>query len=158
MSVDPTAVATHLLARYCWAIDDAAYEDLANVFTADATADYGAFGCHGVASLVETMTRLHRDLRTTQHLVGTVLAEEQSGGLISSRAHVRAALVAPDRRRVEVAATYRDVIKATESGWRVADRRVQGRWACGHRAILPWFAQVAEDTRGGTREEVGFDA
>jgi hypothetical protein len=78
--VELTHLASHLLARYAWAIDDGAYDDLLQVFTEDAYADYGAFACHGAEELAVRMEELHRDLRTTQHLVGSVLARREPDG------------------------------------------------------------------------------
>jgi hypothetical protein len=138
-----TILASHLLARYAWAIDDRAYDELLQVFTEDAYADYGPFACHGAEELAVRMEELHRDLLTTQHLVGSVLARGQPDGSASVVSHVRATLVrAPGGRdRVEVAATYRDRMVLTAAGPRLAERRVEGRWVTGERDILPWFRE-----------------
>ena len=142
-SPDPglTQVAADLLARYVWAIDDRDYAALRDVFTADATADYGAFACAGADEVVARMEEIHRDLRTTQHLVGSVLAEARDDGAVLVRSHLRATLVRDGgyRGRVEVSASYRDRMVRTDRGHRIAERRVEGRWIAGERSILPWF-------------------
>jgi hypothetical protein len=134
-----TQVAGHLLARYAWAIDDRAYDDLLVVFTPDVVADYGPFTCRSAEELVGRMREIHRDLRTTQHLVGSVFARSGPDGSVNVRSHVRATLVGGERGRVEVAASYRDTMVLTPTGYRIAQRRVDGRWIAGERRILPWF-------------------
>jgi 3-phenylpropionate/cinnamic acid dioxygenase small subunit len=136
-----THVAADLLARYAWAIDDRDYGELAEVFTEDVVADYGAFTGTGSADVVARMEEIHRGLRATQHLVGSVLARAEGDGRVRVRSHVRATLVrgGSERDRVEVAATYRDLMVATGGGHRIAERRVEGRWIAGERSILPWF-------------------
>jgi SnoaL-like domain len=138
-----THLASHLLARYVWAIDDGAYGDLREVFTEDAYADYGPFSCRGAEELVIRMEELHRDLLTTQHLVGSVLARGEPDGSASVVSHVRATLVRTPggRDRVEVAATYRDRMVLTPAGPRLAERHVEGHWIAGVRDILPWFRE-----------------
>ncbi|ASR37678.1 hypothetical protein BAY61_24740 [Prauserella marina] len=142
--VRATAVAAELLARYCWAIDDEAYDELRVLFLPDAVADYGAFRCRGGAEVADVMAELHRDLRTTQHLLGSVSGRAGDDGQVRVRSHVRATLVARGGEgarssRVEVAASYRDLLSHTGDGWRIAERRVDGRWVTGDRTILPWF-------------------
>ena len=150
-------VAADLLARYAWAIDDRDYAALGDVFTHDVVADYGAFTCAGADDVIARMEEIHRGLRTTQHLVGSVLAEADGDGDALVRSHVRATLVrdGADRGRVEVAATYRDRMVRTDRGHRIAERRVEGRWIAGERSILPWFhapppgtASTSADDRG----------
>jgi 3-phenylpropionate/cinnamic acid dioxygenase small subunit len=138
---DLTHVAADLLARYAWAIDDRDFGALAEVFTEDVVADYGAFTCAGSADVVARMEEIHRGLRTTQHLVGSVLALAEDDGRVRVRSHVRATLVRDggERDRVEVAASYRDLLVVTGEGHRIAERRVEGHWIAGERSILPWF-------------------
>lgn len=140
--VAATAMAAELLGRYCWAIDDGAYDELHELFDPDAVADYGGFRCRG-DELAGVMADLHRHLRTTQHLLGSVHATADGPDVVRVRSHVRATLV--ERRdgagsgRVEVAASYRDLLRRTARGWRIAERTVDGRWITGDRTILPWF-------------------
>lgn len=153
--VELTQVASHLLARYAWAIDDRAYDDLLEVFTDDVVADYGAFTCSSAAELVARMEELHRDLRTTQHLVGSVHACGEADSSATVRSHVRATLVrgSGEGGRVEVAATYRDRLVVAATGPRIAERHVEGRWISGDRDILPWFRQ--REPRPPSSEHVG---
>jgi len=145
--VDLTQAAGHLLARYAWAIDDRAYDELRDVFTPDVVADYGPFVCRGADEMVARMRDLHEGLRTTQHLVGSVLARLEPDGTATVRSHVRAVLVrgTGEWGRVEVAASYRDVMVSHGSGHRIAQRRVEGRWIAGERSILPWFHDRLSD-------------
>lgn len=141
--------AARLLGRYAWAIDDKDWDDLREVFTSDAVADYGAFVSHGVDELVTRMAELHHGL-VTQHLIGSVLSEPAGDGAVMMRSHVRATLVrATDRARVQVAASYRDTVVATAAGPRIAERRVDGRWISGERSILPWFRDPRDDRPAG---------
>jgi 3-phenylpropionate/cinnamic acid dioxygenase small subunit len=155
-----TQAAGHLLARYAWAIDDRAYDDLLDVFTEDVVADYGPFTCRGAAAVVARMEELHRDLLTTQHLVGSVLACAEPDGSATVRSHVRATLVRGrgERERVEVAATYRDRMVLTPAGLRIAERRVQGRWVAGERSILPWFRERPPGTTSEDLAPTGASA
>lgn len=143
MTDDLHSTATALLARYAWAIDDQAYDELDHVFTADVRADYEAFECHGVAELVRVMEEIHRGLAATQHLVGSVLVSGD-GPRFAVRSHVQATLV---RRvdgvpsRVVVGASYQDGIVRTADGWRIAERRARGLWVEGDRSILGWLPQ-----------------
>lgn len=146
---DLHGAATALLARYAWAIDDQAYDELHHVFTADVRADYEAFGCHGVTEVVRAMERIHRGLAATQHLVGSVLVEPLGPGPGATvRSHVQATLV---RRvdgvpsRVVVGASYRDEMIRTSDGWRIADRHARGLWVEGDRSILSWLPQRRAD-------------
>lgn len=157
--VRATAVAAELLARYCWAIDDEAYDDLRSLFLPDAVADYGAFRCRGGAEVADVMAELHRGLRATQHLLGSVSATAEHDGRVRVRSQVRATLVARATgergkpARVEVAASYRDLLLRTDLGWRIAERRVDGRWVDGDRTILPWFdrAQRSDGAAGAAQ-------
>lgn len=147
MSDDLHRAASTLLARYAWAIDDQAYDELDHVFTADVRADYEAFECHGVTEMVREMERIHRGLAATQHLVGSVLVEPD-GPRVAVRSHVQATLV----RRVDgvpnkvvVGASYRDRMVETTDGWRIADRCARGLWVEGDRSILAWLPQRSAD-------------
>ncbi|MBB3665529.1 hypothetical protein FB384_004487 [Prauserella sediminis] len=144
-AVAATAVAGEVLSRYCWAIDDGAYDELHELFLPDARADYGAFRCRG-DELADVMAGLHRHLRTTQHLLGSVHAAAEEVGGVRVRSHVRATLVGrregAGSARVEVAASYRDLLCRAERGWRIAERTVDGRWIAGDRTILPWFGRA----------------
>ena len=148
--VELTQVAAHLMARYAWAIDDRAWFDLHDVFTADVAADYGAFTCHGADELAARMEEIHQGLRTTQHLVGSVVARGGPDGSASVLSHVRATLVRGSgaSARVEVAASYRDTMVRTPSGPRIAERHVEGRWISGERSILPWFHEPSRTSEG----------
>lgn len=142
-----SVVANQLLARYAWAIDSQDYPNLAEVFTDDVVADYEGFACQGVAELVETMERLHRGLRATQHLIGSVLVTDATSDAATVRSHVRAVLVGERRRRLEVGASYVDRLRREPSGWRIAERRVRGAWMDGDRSILPWMGDRTDDAR-----------
>jgi hypothetical protein len=102
------------------------------------------------------MGEIHRDLRTTQHLVGSVLARRDPDGSIAVLSHVRATLVRAggERGRVEVAASYRDAMVLTPIGYRISQRRVEGRWIAGERSILPWFHERPPGETGD-RSSVG---
>lgn len=145
-----TQVASHLMARYAWAIDDRAYDDLVAVFTPDVHADYGPFRCAGAEELALRMRELHDGLRSTQHLIGSVLARGEPDGSVSVRSHVRATLVraSGEQGRVEVAASYRDVLLPSTIGYRIAQRRVVGLWIAGERSILPWLDERLSDNTG----------
>lgn len=130
-----------LLARYCWALDadPSAEPDLSGVFTADVVADYEGFSCRGHVDLARRLQALHRELRSTQHLTGSVLAGPDGAGGGVATSHVRATLVGREGRRLEVAASYRDWMTETSTGWRVSRREVRGLWMDGDRTILPWM-------------------
>lgn len=154
-----TAEAQHLLARYAWSLDAGADEapGLASVFTEDVEADYEGFTCRGVDALAERLRRLHAGLRSTQHLVGSVLAVPRGEDRGVARSHVRAGLVAPGGRRLEVSAVYVDDLVRTQDGWRIRRRKVKGVWMDGDRTILPWMRGQGM-TADGAREVRTIDA
>jgi len=138
--VDLTAEASYLLATYAWAIDAREPSLFSRVFTADVDADYEGFACHGLEELAARLDQLHHGLRSTQHLVGSVLAEPSDPDRAGVRSHVRASLVADGGRRLEVAARYEDELVRGPHGWRIRARRVRGMWMNGDRTILPWMS------------------
>ena len=122
----PVGEAAQLLSRYAWAIDERRWEALGEVFTADAVADYEAFVCHGVSELVDRMRELHDGLDATQHLIGSLLVEEQGASLVV-RSHVQATLVKRGHSggpTVTVLARYDDDVRRTPAGLRIARRSV----------------------------------
>lgn len=142
----------NLLALYAWAIDDREYNALRTVFDARATADYQAFTCAGVEEIIDQMTTIHAHFSTTQHLIGSVATTAgPTDETVLVRSHVHVTLTRTRDAgggRVDVGASYRDVIAPGSDGWRIQARSTQGRWVHGNHELLPWLgAQTTASTK-----------
>ncbi|OCC24391.1 hypothetical protein MB02_07365 [Croceicoccus estronivorus] len=116
--------------RYCEVIDAKAFDDLADVFMADAVQDYRSSNGileKGLAPLVE---RLHRNMGPqslcggTQHNVFNIRVEPD-GDQAAAKAHfyaVHAGREHLEGLRYSCWGQYDDRWRRTPSGWRVAER------------------------------------
>lgn len=120
-----------LTVRYAWAIDHRRFEELADVFAPDATADYGRLGFHQGpraigAAVAGALARFDR----TQHIVAnhqvTIEGDQAQGRCYFQAQHV---ITAPggDRNHT-VAGDYLDRFRLTADGWRIAARELRVTW------------------------------
>lgn len=115
-----------LLARYCEAIDSRNFDDLDDLFTADAMIDYTEAGGEK-GSLAETKAFLAKALEKftgMQHMIGLPLIV-----LDGDKANVKTALYNPmvmsqagKPHTFFVGMWYIDEMVRTESGWRISKR------------------------------------
>lgn len=131
-----------LLARYARALDYRQFEDLEQVFTADATFDAGSLGCPtGPANIRAMIEGTIGHLDATQHLVGKSIIEFDESG---DAAEVRTYLISQHIREsapTEVkhyflGGEYYDRVVRTPLGWRIAYRRLDRMWKQGDRAVI----------------------
>ncbi len=131
-----------LLARYSRALDYRQFDDLEDVFTADATFDAGGLGCPtGPASIRAMIEGTIGHLDATQHLVGKSIVEFAPDG---DSAEVRTYLIsqhiresAPtDVKHYFLGGEYYDKVVRTPEGWRIAYRRLDRLWKQGDRRVI----------------------
>ena len=131
-----------LLARYSRALDYRQFDDLEDVFTADATFDAGGLGCPtGPANIRAMIEGTIGHLDATQHLVGKSIVEFAPDG---DSAEVRTYLIsqhiresAPtDVKHYFLGGEYYDKVVRTPEGWRIAYRRLDRLWKQGDRRVI----------------------
>ena len=131
-----------LLVRYSRALDHRHFEQLDDIFTADATFDAGPLGSPtGPAAIREMIEGTLTGLDATQHLIGKSLVEFSDDGdtaevrtyLLSQ--HIREATEGPIKHYF-LGGEYADRVVRTPDGWRIAARRLDRMWKQGDRAVI----------------------
>lgn len=131
-----------LLARYSRALDYRQFDELEAIFTPDGEFDAGGLGHpQGPAAIRSMIEGTIGDLDATQHLVGKSLIEFSADGdaaevrtyLISQ--HIRESAPGPVKHYF-LGGEYYDRVVRTESGWRIAFRRLDRMWKQGDRAVI----------------------
>ncbi len=118
---------TGLLARYADAIDDQRWDDLDDVFTADAVIDYTAFGAPrgGVAATKEFLGEVMPGHVRYTHLLGLPVITV-TGDTATARTPCHNPMVyldADGNEQVYVCGLwYDDRLVRTTEGWRIAER------------------------------------
>jgi 3-phenylpropionate/cinnamic acid dioxygenase small subunit len=133
-----------LLARYCFALDRRDWEDLTNVFTADAVIKYsGPQVSTGIDQIVEFFRTTASAVAVTQHLLHTSQVWATGPDGAEGSTHVTAhhvgynvPLPAPETATYTVTGTYEDVFARTPAGWRIARRTLTLVTTSGDPAIL----------------------
>lgn len=129
-----------LLARYCVALDSRDWGLLGQVFTEDATAEYGRAGSpRGLPAIVEVVRASLEPLDASQHFIGTSLIEATGTDGATGRTYVIAHHVkndTPGGGVFTIGGTYVDRFVRTRDGWRIADRRLIHTWTQGNPAVL----------------------
>ncbi|WP_409329655.1 nuclear transport factor 2 family protein [Trujillonella humicola] len=128
-----------LLARYSTALDAREWELLGEVFTPDATCDYGTLGRpRGVEEITALIRGTIGDLDATQHLVGNVVVrvdgDEASADCYLISQHVRAGT--PGGDHYLLGGRYADHVVRTPAGWRIAHRTLHRTWTSGNRDVV----------------------
>ena len=118
-----------LATGYALALDDRRWDDLAELFTPDATALYGGVEHVGVAAIVARCRSALETLDASHHLVGTHSVELR-GDESTHRCYLQAQHVR-NRSHYLVAGQYRDHCVRTEAGWRIARRELHVSWTEG---------------------------
>jgi ketosteroid isomerase-like protein len=114
--------AADVLHRYAAAIDRGAYDELREVFTEDATFDFGSFGSvvHGVDGIVESIRGALSRFETVQHFISNVTVG--SDGAVSS--YFLAYHLRDGKPPWTVGGEYRDHFV----GGKIAHRTLEPRW------------------------------
>jgi 3-phenylpropionate/cinnamic acid dioxygenase small subunit len=131
-----------LLARYSRALDFRHFDELEEIFTADAEFDAGGLGHpHGPTAIRAMIEGTIGGLDATQHLVGKSIVEFSEDGnsaevrtyLISQ--HIRESAPGPVKHYF-LGGEYADRVVRTPDGWRIAYRRLDRMWKQGDRAVI----------------------
>jgi hypothetical protein len=110
-----------LVKSYCYIVDDAEWERLAEVFTVDATCDFTPmFGFIPVMRSLDEIIAVFRDEieHPMAHYVTNIMVSELTG----DRAVVRSKIITMTRGKQPMAGEYRDVAVRTPQGWRLRHR------------------------------------
>ncbi|MDH3707726.1 MAG: nuclear transport factor 2 family protein, partial [Acidimicrobiia bacterium] len=127
-----------LTIAYCWALDGRNWDELDNVFTPDATGDYGIAQLAGIDDFKALVKRSLGHLDLSQHLVGS-----HQVTIDGDTATVRCYLHAQHTKRGTeggdnyiVGGTYEDQAVRTDDGWRISHRALAMTWFEGNRAVI----------------------
>jgi uncharacterized protein (TIGR02246 family) len=127
--VDDRQTIEELVQRLAACLDDARFDDMRSLFTADATASTPGGTAEGRDALVAQAARNHTPDTATQHLIGGVLVD-----LAGHTATVRAnALVtfadrAGGRPEFVMGEVYRFSARRTDEGWRLTSVETTPTW------------------------------
>lgn len=115
---------TDLVTGYCLALDAMDLETLTGLFTQDCVVVYGpgpGMRSVGARRLQQDLARMWRWARTSHHSsnVYTVFTSEDSADVVSS---VYAWHERPDGSTATMMGQYRDEMRRTAQGWRIASR------------------------------------
>ena len=128
-----------LAARYCRALDTKNWDLLAEVFTADATADLASPNhLVGLDAITERIRTALEYLDDSQHLVGNheiaVDADTGTHRCYLQAQHIR---VVPDGSpNYIIAGRYEDRLVRTADGWRISHRTLIVMWSEGNTAVV----------------------
>mgnify|MGYP005815024857 CR=1 FL=1 len=131
-----------LLVRYSRAIDHRDFDTLETLFTDDAEFDAGSLGHpQGPAAIRAMIEATLTGLDASQHLVGKSLVTfDESGNAAEFRTyllslHVRESTPGPVKHYF-LGGEYADRVVRTDSGWRIAYRRLDRMWKQGDREVI----------------------
>lgn len=124
-----------LVYRYAQLIDSKAFDQLREIFTADAHIDYSAFG-GSVGDLEETIAFLKAAVTAelfpdTQHLnanVQVALAGDTASGRVMCFNPMVMTMPEGGERTYFLGLWYQDDYRRTGQGWRICQRREQRSW------------------------------
>jgi hypothetical protein len=116
---------TELLYRYANALDRRAYEELRDVFTPDATVDFGELGGTrtGHDAIVRFCARALEPFAAVQHFITNVVETEDAASCYFLAVHIR-----DGREPFLVGGTYEDRFAQTTAGRRIKERRLVALW------------------------------
>ncbi|MBV9487919.1 MAG: nuclear transport factor 2 family protein [Frankiaceae bacterium] len=117
----------HLISRYADIIDGQRFDELDDIFTADAVIDYSTFGVPvgGVAEIKEFLRSSFPFFERTQHMMGLPHIEV-SGDSATARTSCNNPMVSKKRDGTSevwlIGLWYDDELVRTDAGWRFAKR------------------------------------
>lgn len=130
---------SELIAAYSTALDFKRWDDLKDLFAADAYCDYGSLGMpEGPEAIVALISGTIGDLDATQHLVGNISTQvngdtaEGTCYLISQ--HIRKSVEGVNH--YFIGGAYVDRYVRTTQGWKFAYRRLVRMWTEGNRDVI----------------------
>jgi uncharacterized protein (TIGR02246 family) len=123
--VDRQAI-TDVLSAYARAVDSRDFESLVLLFTEDAVANYQGPELRGRAELDAFFRASLAGVTATHHQLGNIEIEFDTPNLARARCHVTAWHAFGDGSELTLHGTYRDVLRRTTDGWKIAERRPKG--------------------------------
>ena len=135
--MDDVAAIVAVTHAYCWALDTHAWDDLGDVFAADATAELGGEYA-GVDAIVERVSSVLLRLRASQHMVSTHQVA-LDGDAATCRCYLHAQHVREiDGREAQfiVGGRYDDELVRSPAGWRITRRVLTVIWSAGDGRVL----------------------
>ncbi len=127
-----------VVCRYARVCDERDWAAIDEVFSEDASADYGGKKLLNRAAIAEMLRDHLGGCGPTQHLLGNLVVEV-AGDIVTSRVSVRAAHRGAGNLREQTydcMGEYLDRWVRTEHGWRIVHRRMQVGLEFGSRAVL----------------------
>jgi hypothetical protein len=127
-----------LAIAYTWALDTRRFEDLRNVFAADATADLLGVHCDGIDAIIARISRPLNLLDATQHLVGNHQVRID-GDAATHRCHLQSQHVKRGTQGGDnylMGGSYEDSVVRTGEGWRISHRTLTLLWTEGNPAVI----------------------
>ncbi|MFK7919350.1 MAG: nuclear transport factor 2 family protein [Ilumatobacter sp.] len=129
------AVATN----YTWALDEHRFDDLRDVFIADATGELGnPTLLQGIDAIIERISSALSPLDDSQHLIGNhqvaLDGDEAEHRCYLHAQHIRTNAVGGPH--YIVAGRYEDQFVRTSVGWRIAHRTLNVMWTEGNTRVV----------------------
>jgi hypothetical protein len=142
VSIEDRLAIVDLTIAYCWALDTHRWDDLDDVFLADATAELGSPVLEGRDAIKARIASALSPLDDSQHMVTNHEVRYAAGD--TDRATCRCYLQAQHIRssvgeggpHFIVAGRYEDELVRTPRGWRIAFRRLVTMWTEGNVAVV----------------------
>ncbi len=119
----------NVLKRYATALDSRNWQGLDDVFIEDATAHFQGMGhFNGRAAIVELISSALSATAATQHLLANIVIE-LDGNEARSKCYLQALHTGKgsfEGKAMTVWGEYRDQLRRTPAGWRIAHRELAG--------------------------------
>ena len=135
---DDVKAITDLTIAYAWALDDRRFDDLHQVFAADATGDLAGIHCEGIDAIIERIERGVGKLDATQHVVSNQQVRVD-GDTATCRCYLigqHIKLGTPGGDHYVMSGTYSDRLARTADGWRITHRTLEILWTEGNPAVV----------------------
>jgi ketosteroid isomerase-like protein len=136
--MDDRAAVIDTVTRYATALDARDFAMLEDVFTQDATCDFGAGAVEGRHAVRRMMEQMLGGGGPSQHLLGNLVVEVEGdrARCVSQVRAFSAGAGAAAGRIYELFGEYRDELVRTPEGWRIARREMKVRHEIGDREVL----------------------
>ncbi len=137
MNADEKAI-IDLTIAYTWALDTKQFDELRDIFAAEATAMLHHVECNGVEAIIDRIAGSITRLDATQHLVGNqqvcVDGDTATCRTQLQSQHVKRGTDGGDN--FIIGGFYADHLRKTADGWRITHRLMEETWREGNRAVV----------------------
>ncbi|WP_419918214.1 nuclear transport factor 2 family protein [Candidatus Poriferisocius sp.] len=139
----------HIQIRYAWSLDSHRWDALAEVFLADAVADYRGERFEGLAAIVAKCASSLEPADASQHLNGCHWADVDGDKAVAGCYFIATKYVAgtPGGDTFIVGGKYIDQMVRTPDGWRIAHRLLEQTFLDGNPEV-----ETACQTRWASRQ------